>query len=155
MEHRLNDCEFDAFVSSVGVSLKRALVSRLGTEQGAEAHAAAMAYAWEYWGRISAMANPAGYLYRVAQSSLRADRRYRDRRSALVLEIPCEDATLIELVDLLNRLSPAQRQAVLLVNGYGWSYGEAAEVIGCSTAAIRNHVHRGMKRLRLEYTHGN
>ena len=31
-----------------------------------------LAYAWEHWTRVQKMANPAGYLYRVAQSKARA-----------------------------------------------------------------------------------
>jgi DNA-directed RNA polymerase specialized sigma24 family protein len=37
---------------------------------------------------------------------------------------------------------------VLLVKSYGFSYREAADVLGLSEAAITNHVHRGLERLR-------
>ena len=39
-----------------------------GPELGREAAAEALVYGWEQWDRISEMANPAGYLYRVGRS---------------------------------------------------------------------------------------
>ena len=38
--------------------------------------------------------------------------------------------------------------AVLLVHGYGFSYREVAEVLDVSEAAVTNHVHRGLRKLR-------
>ena len=35
----------------------------------------ALAYGWQHWDRIGAMANPVGYLFRVGQSAARTDRR--------------------------------------------------------------------------------
>jgi RNA polymerase sigma factor (sigma-70 family) len=48
----------------------------------------------------------------------------------------------------LATLSPAQRVAVLLVHGLGWSYAEAADAMNIPVTTIRNHLHRGLKRLR-------
>jgi hypothetical protein len=60
-----DDEAFEAFEREEGPMLRRALASRFGPHDGGEAYAEAMAYAWEHWSRLSAMANPAGYLYRV------------------------------------------------------------------------------------------
>ncbi|MFT3852441.1 MAG: sigma factor-like helix-turn-helix DNA-binding protein [Ilumatobacteraceae bacterium] len=43
---------------------------------------------------------------------------------------------------------PAQRSAVLLIKAHGCSYAETAELRGISEAAVTNHLHRGLKRLR-------
>ena len=47
-----------------------------------EAAADAMAYAWRHWDTLASMANPVGYLYRVGQTSIRTQTRWRRRRSA-------------------------------------------------------------------------
>ncbi len=60
--------EFDAFVADVEARLRIALTALLGPEDGRDAAAAALAYAWEEWDRVSQMANPAGYLYEASIS---------------------------------------------------------------------------------------
>lgn len=130
--------------------MRRALVARYGVDLGREVTADAVAWAWEHADRLSAVENVAGYLYRVGQSSVRA-RRVRERR---VVVFPAEPAWHdgVELPgDVfaeLARLKPEQRVAVLLVHGYGFSYREVAEVLEVSEAAVTNHVHRGLRKLR-------
>ena len=55
-----------------------------------------------------------------------------------------------ELGGALARLPDSHRVAVLLVHGHGWTYQEAAIVLGVRVTTIRNWVHRGMRRLRAE-----
>ena len=58
---------FSAFVVEVEPRLRRALTATFGADVGREAAAEALAYGWAHWSRVSAMANPAGYLYRVGR----------------------------------------------------------------------------------------
>ena len=51
----------------------------------------------------------------------------------------------------LGELKPLQRTCVVMVHAHGWSYREVAEIVGISVAAVTNHVHRGMQRLRREF----
>ena len=37
---------------------------------------------------------------------------------------------------------------MILVHSYGWTYAEAAEALGVPISTFRNHLHRGMTRLR-------
>ena len=53
-----------------------------------------------------------------------------------------------ELAHALSQLSPRQRQAVVLVAGFGMTHREAAELLGCARSSIQNHVERAMSRLR-------
>ena len=69
--------DFDLFFDAVAPRLRIALAARYGPEIGAEAASEAMLYAWEHWGRVQAMVNPAGYLYRVGQSAVRRLRPLR------------------------------------------------------------------------------
>lgn len=143
--------DFEEFVASDGARLRRVLVAREGIDVGPDLCAEALAVVWRDWDRIGRMANPAGYAYRVAQSASRRHRRWR-RRVELPLEDPdpaWEDVSG-DIFLSLGALKPLQRTCVVLVHAHGWSYREVAEILGISVAAVTNHVHRGMQRLRRE-----
>ncbi|MEY2570916.1 MAG: hypothetical protein QOE63_1266, partial [Acidimicrobiaceae bacterium] len=70
---------FRAFVGGVEPSLRRALMAAYGAELGREAVADALAWAWQHWEQVQAMANPGGYLWRVGQTSVRRLTRQRQR----------------------------------------------------------------------------
>ncbi|MGO9874370.1 MAG: RNA polymerase sigma factor [Acidimicrobiia bacterium] len=136
---------FTLFWRDVEPSLRRAFVAAFGVERGREATQEALAWAWEHWDRVTAMTNPAGYLWRVGRS------RTRPRRAAPVLlpEAPL-DNPLIEpgLVPALRALSPHQRAAVLLVHGHGWQLQEVAQLFGVTVSTVQTHVGRAMAKLR-------
>lgn len=140
-----------AVLERVGPTVRRALVARYGTEVGADAAADAIAWGWEHGQSISSMTNPGGYLYRVGQTSARRAHR-RVTRSAFPVEPVWVDAPDLpgDVFDALHRLKADQRVAVLMVHGYGFSYRETADVLEVAESAVRNHVHRGMRRLRSE-----
>jgi RNA polymerase sigma factor (sigma-70 family) len=139
---------FDAFVADQGARLRRALVGQYGPELGTELAADVMAYAWEHWERVEGMANPVGYLYRVAQSSARRYRRW-SRSHPLPPELPSArpqgDPALDEA---LAGLPERQRVIVILVKAHGYPYADVAEMLGVSHGVVRNELHRGMRRLR-------
>lgn len=140
-----------ALIERVGPIVRRALIARYGVELGAEAAADAVAWGWEHGDVLGEMGNPGGYLYRVGQSAVRRSRR-RIARSAFPAEPEWHDAPHLpgDVFDALYRLRPDQRVAVLLVHGYRFTYRETAEVMGVTEDSVRNHVHRGMRRLRSE-----
>ncbi len=63
--------EFVAFVTDVEPRLRRALIATWGPDLGRDATAEALVYAWRHWGRVKALENPAGYLYRVGRNSVK------------------------------------------------------------------------------------
>lgn len=143
-----DDVGFNHLAPALGKRVRRALVAAYGTEVGGEAAADAMAYAWEHWEKVRAMDNPAGHLYRVGQS---AARKYRPRRSIALPVVPPGDAwadVRPELPGALARLSGHQRAAVVLVHAHGETYADAAATLGMSVSTLRNHLARGMSRLR-------
>ena len=71
-----------SFVATVEPTLRRALVAVYGVELGREATADALAWAWQHWSRVRGMKNPAGYLWRVGQTSVRSATRRRRRSAA-------------------------------------------------------------------------
>jgi RNA polymerase sigma factor (sigma-70 family) len=140
---------FEAFVAAHERRLRQALTATFGIERGREAAADALAYAWEHWERVAAMANPVGYLFVVGRDRHR--RRLRDRIARPVFDVApdqsdpwCEPA----LVTQLTRLSDRERTTVLLVTGFEWSLAEVAELLGVSKSTVQTHAERGMSKLR-------
>jgi DNA-directed RNA polymerase specialized sigma24 family protein len=135
---------FEAFVRDVEPKLRRALVAAYGFEDGRDATAEALAYAWEHWDRLSGMANAAGYVFRVAQS----------RRPRAMRQVAFDTATRAEprfepgLPAALARLTLHQRVAVVLVHGYGYTLREVGALTGLRPTTVHTHARRGLARLR-------
>lgn len=137
--------EFTDFVKLYEPRLRIALMSAYGPERGRDATAEALAYGWEHWDRVSGMDEPVGYLYRVGQSKSRP--RLRPRPDPVPMS-GTEPWVEPGLPAALGRLSRKQRMAVVLVDGYGWTHGEAAAVMSVSEATVRTHLGRGLRKLR-------
>jgi DNA-directed RNA polymerase specialized sigma24 family protein len=146
--------DFTAFVRDFDRPLRQALVPLAGVRGAHDAACDAFSYAWEHWERISAMANPRGYVYTAA-------RRYARRKPSTA--VPIELAGTAELPDVeprliaaLAELSEMQRTVVYLVEGCGWGLTDAGDLLGISISTVRSHLVRGMTRLRtiLEVTNG-
>jgi RNA polymerase sigma factor (sigma-70 family) len=97
---------------------------------------------------ILAMANPRGYLYRVARDRVRGARRLRPELPPVHPALQPEVTP--ELVPALLALSPNQRTAVFLAAGLGWTWLEIGEFLGASASTVRNHYRRGLAKLRHE-----
>ena len=149
---------FETFVRRDGPRLRRVLAARYGIDIGVDAADAALAWAWEHWDRVGTMANPAGYLYRVAQTRAR-----RALERGELLRFPTELGPSVELgsvmldrdlSDALAGLSEQQRMAVLLVHAFGWTPAEVGQFLGVPAVTVRSHVRRGLRRLRTLLTQG-
>lgn len=137
------------FVRDAERRLSFAFAAAYGPELGREATAESVAYAWEHWDRLSAMSNPVGYLYRVGQSRVR---RYRRQRTRSAPDAPTDREPWVEpgLPAALAALSQRQRLAVVLVEGFGWTQDEVAQLTGISRSSIQKHLSRGLASLRQE-----
>jgi RNA polymerase sigma-70 factor (ECF subfamily) len=143
--------ELAGFVSSSRPDLERALVARFGLHDGMEAAAVAVDYAVRHWARLGEMENPAGYLYRVGESSARRADQRRRRHQPLVTEPVTIDRPLdVDLQRALTRLRPDQRVALVLVYAHGHSYAAAARLMNLPVTTVNNHLTRGLARLRKE-----
>jgi RNA polymerase sigma-70 factor (ECF subfamily) len=140
----MTDDDFEAFVRTVDPQLRRALAGHLPQEQVADAVAEGFAYAWQHWARVQSMDNPAGYLFRVAQSKSRTRKEgflpWRDDHELRDFEP--------SLMPSLQSLTPAQSRAVWLVHGCGWTYAETAVALGMSASTVGTHVSRALEQLR-------
>lgn len=137
---------YERFVDHDGARLRAGLVAAYGPEVGLDAAAEALAYGWEHWERLSVMANPAGYLYRVGQTAAR-----RARRPEPMFPAPApQELPTIEpgLPAALAGLSEVQRTCVVLVHALQWSPTEVAGLLGLSVSTVRTHVARGVAKLQ-------
>jgi len=140
------EAEFTAFVVEAEPKLRRALFALAGME-AADGGAEALAYGWEHWGRVRGMVNPVGYLYRVGRSRLR-----RRRQPPSLPLLPADRLPEVEprLPALLAGLPERQRVCVVLVHGFGWTHDEVGSLLDVSVSTVRNHLARGLGRLRHE-----
>jgi DNA-directed RNA polymerase specialized sigma24 family protein len=107
-----------------------------------------LSWAWEHWDRIDAASNKLGYLYRVGQNAARRNgSRAQPGRSDAADEQRLPDVEPA-LLPALTKLSAQQRTAVLLVHGFGWSQTDAAELLDVNVSTVREHLARGLIRLR-------
>jgi len=143
---RAGEASFVEFARTAEPRLRYALVARYGADRGREAANDALVFGWRHWERVQGMANPVGYLYRVGQ---RAARRRRP--------VPAADPIGQEhrppwvepgLSAALARLSPRQREVVVLVDAFEWTYQEVADLLGIRASSVQTHLERGLARLR-------
>jgi RNA polymerase sigma factor (sigma-70 family) len=141
--------DFEEFVRATEPPLRRALVAAYGYEDGREATAEALAYAWEHWVKVRDMPNAAGYLFRIAQSSAARGRRWHRRPPSLLNHLPGSEHEFEPgLPKALASLSERQRIAVVLVHGFGYTMREVADLTGVKITTVQNHLERGLRRLR-------
>lgn len=141
---------FREFFDEAEPRLRRALCIAFGRELGLEATAEALAWGWEHWDRMQEMQNPTGYLYRVGRSSIRTEWRRRSRRAPLFDAVDGDRLPWVEpgLPGGMAALSERQRVAVGLVHGYGWTQQEVADLLHVAPGTVKNHLDRGMGKLR-------
>ena len=142
---RRGDTWFEGLVHDLEPRLRHALVALYGQEQGRDATAEALAYAWEHRERIRPMSNAAGYLYRVGRS------RGRNRRLTPRFE-PIQPDKWPDLEPglpaALQALSERQRLTVVLVHGYDYDRQEVASLLDISVSTVDTHLARGLDKLR-------
>jgi RNA polymerase sigma-70 factor, ECF subfamily len=114
----------------------------------------AMVRTRRHWDRIGAFDKPGAWVRRVTINLALNDRRdvAREARTRLAWwerREPTEPAPPLDqrLVDALHALSPHQRAAVSLHYLEDRSTAEIADLLGCSEATARVHLHRGRHAL--------
>ena len=137
---------FTVFAREVEPQVRRALVAAFGPDIGTDASAEAMAVAWERWTVVSSRPNPAGYVWGIGRNAAR--QRLGGGRLFPSPDPQREPWIEPQLPAAIGDLTENQRTAVLLVNGFGWTYREVAEMLEISVSTVQAHVERGMKKLR-------
>ncbi len=142
------DPRVSALFAELSPRIRQALFVYAGPAEVEDAIGETFAHLCADADRILAMANPRGYLYRVARDKARGDRRLRPALPPVAHALQPE--VVPELVPALAALSPNQRTSVFLAAGLGWSWVEIAAFLGTSTSTVRNHYRRGIEKLRSE-----
>jgi RNA polymerase sigma-70 factor, ECF subfamily len=110
----------------------------------------------ERWDRVGSMADPTGYLYRVAMNVLRS--RYRRARVAARRLVMWSDRDEIAEVDerdavlrMLDGLNAQQRAALVLTSMLGYTSEEAGSLLGMRGSTVRVLTTRARISLREQY----
>lgn len=126
---------------------------------GAEAADEALARAYADWGRVSVMANPAGWVYRVglnwATSLLR--RRRREELGVDLAAVARDDQRVdVDLERALAGLSVDHRAVVVARHLLGFSTADTAAALEIAEGTVKSRLARALDHLRseLEGTHG-
>ena len=137
--------EFTQFVDRAEPKLRRALVATWGPELGREATIDALVYGWRHWAKVRVMTNPIGYLYVVGRNSVRPPGPLRSGTASCPDGDPWVEPGLERA---LGALTEPQRIAVILHHCFEWTYQEIADVLGIKVSSVRNHLERGIDKLR-------
>lgn len=138
---------FREFALRVEPRLRHALTAVLGSEEGKDATAEALAHAWENWDRVASMENPVGYLFTVGRN--RGRRWWRRSRPVFYIP-PVGRVPWIEpgLPVAVSRLPDRQREVVIMLFCFEWTMSEVADLLQISKSTVQNHAERGLVSLR-------
>jgi RNA polymerase sigma-70 factor, ECF subfamily len=132
------------------------VVSRAGSRLAEDIASEAFGLAWKQFSELPDQ--PLPWLFRLARQVIRKAVRTEERQAALVSELEVwadavDDDVAIKVIDRaanlrgLAALSDADREILTLVAWHGLAPGEAASVVGCTSAAFFVRLHRARKRL--------
>ncbi len=144
---------FERFCHQEHASISNALGWALGSHDlGREATDEAFARAFERWDTVDAMANPAGWVYRVGLNWGRRRIWRRNKERQLLSSIDLNDHQDIyvdqDLADALGKLPLKFRSVVVLRHLLGYSERDTAEALGISPGTAKSRMSRGLERLR-------
>jgi RNA polymerase sigma factor (sigma-70 family) len=127
-----------------------------GAAEGEDLAQEAMARVLERWDRVSGMDDPGGYLYRTALNVHRkALRRLAVAARRRAFSEPSDDPDVtdrhLDLRRAIRSLPRAQREALVLVEWFGYSAEEAAVLLGIEATSVRGRLHRARQSLRQRY----
>ena len=159
MEETVGVTDDEAFTAMFRRHYPRVLAFVARRTDQARAHdvvAETFATAWRHFRRLPE--EPLPWLYRVARNSLANEERAARRQTRLAERIagrrvePSPDHAASVIADAglraaLGRLSPGDREALLLIGWEGLDSATAAQVLGCSAVAFKVRLHRARKRL--------
>jgi len=146
--------EFDDFYLGSVRRVTAQVVALLGDAGEAEdAVQEAYARAWQHWGSVSQMADPAAWVrvvaYRIKVSSWRsAVRRIAaHRRHGLPADVPEQSPDSVMLVAALRRLPEPQRRAIVLFHLAGLTVEQVAAEVGAPEGTVKARLSRGRAAL--------
>jgi len=144
---------FEAIFRATYDDLLRFAMRRVGPDSAADVVADVFLVAWRRRADIPADA-PRLWLFGVASKVVSNHRRGELRRAQLLQKAAAEpaievsvDASTVVIERAFDTLTDPDREVLRLTEWERLSAGEAAVVLGCSTAAFRVRLHRARRRL--------
>jgi RNA polymerase sigma-70 factor (ECF subfamily) len=136
----------------------RRVTSYLHTVTGSRAEAEdaaqeAYARAWQRWDKVSGYGDPEGWVrtvaYRITVSAWRktVTRAAAHRRHGAPDDTPDLSTDYIAIVAALRKISPVQRQAIVLYHLVGLSVDEVSREAGVSAGTVKARLSRGRRAL--------
>jgi RNA polymerase sigma factor (sigma-70 family) len=122
------------------------------TDFGVDAADEAFVRACQSWSSVGALANPAGWVYRVglnwAHSALRKRRRHRAKQALLVTQDVATDRPPdIDLQRALAKLSDAHRSVVICRYYLDWTVVETADALSIAPGTVKSRLSRALEQL--------
>ena len=146
---------FDTFFEEEHERLFKALYFVTGNRHDAEELMQdAFLRLWERWDDIGSIADPTGYLFRVALNGFRMRRRRATTALRKVTPVVEERDGFLEaemradVRQLLLGLTPRQRAALLLVDLLGYPCEQAARILRVRPSTVRALATQGRRALR-------
>src|SRR5262245_60849423 len=135
---------FEGFFDAQRARLYRSLVVITGSRAEAEdITQEAFLRVWERWDRVRRLDDPAGYLHRTAMNVFR-DRYRRAVLAARRAVHAAPQPDVYEAVDaravaseVLGKLTPRQRAAIVLTEAFGYSAEDAGALLGIKGSTVR------------------
>jgi RNA polymerase sigma factor (sigma-70 family) len=143
---------FEEFFEREYPGLVRALIPLApGVDAAEEAAQDSMRRVFERWSKVAEMDSPVGYAYVTGRNSLRS--RFRRAARLVFGDRDLEEvdkardpartvATRDRVLKALAGMSPAERDALLLVGYLGLDVNEAARALKIRPASVRSRLHR-------------
>jgi RNA polymerase sigma-70 factor (ECF subfamily) len=139
-----DDHDFEQIWRETGPALWRAILAFSGGRRDVADDAVAEAFARAI-ARGAAIHDPGPYLFRIAFRIAAAD--LRERAPELEDHAISDPEPLVDVLDAMRRLTPAQRAAVYLHYRADMPVREIARVLDTTSAAVRVNLMRGRRRL--------
>ncbi len=153
--------DFSVFYAEEHAKLFKALFFVTGNRaDAAELMQDAFLKLWERWDTIDRIGDPTAYLFRVALNGSRMRVRGARRAAARLVRPdaatdPFDEVNLREDVhQMLCRLAPRQRAALVLLDLYGFGSEEAAGIMHIRPSTVRALATQGRAVLRTGGPHG-
>jgi RNA polymerase sigma-70 factor, ECF subfamily len=156
-----NHDDFDMFYAASVRRVIGYLYAVTGSRGEAEdAAQEAYARAWQRWDKVSGYSDPEGWVravaYRVSVSTWRkaVNRAAAHRRHGVPDDPPGLSPDYIAIVAALRRISPVQRQAIVLHYLVGLTVDEISREAGLSAGTVKARLSRGRRALATHLADG-